>query len=448
MVNNRFNKTEKRKLKTNKKNKRKIKSRRIRRKMYGGTIPNFTTPLKPETQALLSGVSFLNSEDTRLPLVLENPEILTNVRKYQEKSLYINKFLREGFDYIALDMNIKDLIDDVEIERLLIPLDENDNTEEEHEAYDQLFTEDLSNIESIDTEVIETALELVFHNFSANIMNITMNIDRAFIDANSTVFSNRTVLYRGTDTTYPQDNMSSFISTSKTLDSVFAATFINKSGKFLNNTTKCCVNMLIVESGIPYLDMEFIEEHWTNQKEVLLPRGLKMTLIDETYYDYQDQRVHPINHGPYKVYVYHVTTQDLEMYHLPEPEPRYDIRQVEFYDYKSMNFLFSKRFVKILENIYSFFSSMDYDFIENIKYKISDYSTRAFRYKCPRMSYIELSKYILEKLRDIINTEIRNNNIKPHCRDRVNGILAMIDSNLSSPDNIEITKDNFIIKAC
>ena len=448
MINYKFNKTEKRKLKTNKKTKRKGKTRRIRRKMYGGTIPNFTTQLKPETQLLLNGVSFLNSEYTRLPLVLKNPEILTNVKKYQEKSLYINKFLREGFDYIALDMNINDFIDDVKIAILLIPLDENDDTEEELDAYNQLLTEDF---ESIDTEVIETALELVFRNFSANIMNITMNIDRGFIDASSTVLSNRTVLYRGTHTTYPQDNISSFISTSKTLDSVFAATFINKSGEFLNETTKCCVSMLIVDSGIPYLDMEFIEEHWTHQKEVLLPRGLKMTLIDETYYDYQDQRVHHTINGLYKVYVYHVTTQDLEIYRLPEPEPRYYINQVEFYDYESMNFLFSKRFVKRLEKIYSFFSRMGYDFIENIKdikYKLSAYSTRPFRYKCPRTSYIELSKYILEKLRDIINTEIRNNNIKPHCRDRVNGILAMIDSNLSNPDNIEITKDNFMIKAC
>ena len=50
----------------------------------------------------------------------------------------------------------------------------------------------------------------------------------------------------------------------------------------------CCINILVLDSNIPYIDLENIVERWSYQKEVLLPRGLKSEIINESDFEHNN----------------------------------------------------------------------------------------------------------------------------------------------------------------
>ena len=452
---------------------KKINARKTRRKA-GGAIPVFTGELKADTKKLLKNVEFLNSDVKSKSAVLQDPEISTAVNAYQEISLYINSFLRTGFELI-LSGKIKDIMNpdpQRELYQLTMPLeDEEEYKADELAAYYDVIEMDLSKVtHREDIKKIELALNMILRNFSKNIIKIIDNIDKAFTSTNSTVFAKKTVLYRATDLNYQSENMKSFISTSKTLETLLKMGTIDGKEAFFNKNTKCCLNVYIVDAGIPYLDLEFNQEYWEYQKEVLLPRGLKITPIDETIYDFQNPSASGSDRGHYKVYFFHVT-KPKKGYKIPACD-KFDINQ--FYDYDFLKFFYDDGgLIKSMNNLYSFFSNIDYeiddgisDVIENnIKYKISTFSESGFRYKFPKNKYNEESKQILKCLKDAIDVEMNKEleesvdpkkckieeETKRKKKDKklhdAAAVLTIINT-LLSKKKVAITESNFSIKKC
>jgi hypothetical protein len=88
------------------------------------------------------------------------------------------------------------------------------------------------------------------------------------------------VLYRGTKTLRPTPYLgknTGYISTSKTTNY-----FKTDAGeRFISLKNKCCLYVYELAEGIPYIDLQNIS-HFKDQEEVLLPRGLTATLMEET----------------------------------------------------------------------------------------------------------------------------------------------------------------------
>jgi hypothetical protein len=112
-----------------------------------------------------------------------------------------------------------------------------------------------------------------------------INIIDTIITNKAPVVKQDTVVYRGTkntkeDAPYLGIN-EAYISTSKTLDALSKNTW-----RFLEDD--CCIYKITIKTGVPYINLSkisyFGEQHTENQEEILLPRGLKTSLIsvDET----------------------------------------------------------------------------------------------------------------------------------------------------------------------
>jgi hypothetical protein len=113
-------------------------------------------------------------------------------------------------------------------------------------------------------------------------------IDYLFNDEKCPKFTGQTILYRGTDQLYNDETKfidPAFISTTKTIDTLFTV-----PDKFIDKKNKCCIHVLLVDPGIPYIDLEKEDSRWKYQKEVLLPRGLKFERIHTGTYTYSNEQ--------------------------------------------------------------------------------------------------------------------------------------------------------------
>jgi hypothetical protein len=413
------------------KNPKKIKSkrsRRIRHKFYGGNLPDFISKmkpgtLKPETLGLFADVDVLTQEPVSRPALLDNDEISKNLNVYQEWSMYINGFLRYGFDYL-LEYNLDSIFHS---EKLwdLFNLDDEEDKETVQADYRILEIIDTMTFENkLSTKQIkyvESGLNIFLKYGSKNILKYVHNIDQAFVSEDTTAFDKKTVLFRGTEernykesSTVPQNITASFTSTTKSLDSVL---------EFINKEDRCCLNILIVDAGVPYLDMELNQDYWKHQREVLLPRGLKMKLVDETEYMFDDDVL-------YKAYIYHVTMVEPGKYSIPAPNPALDINQVEFYEYASLVPLFQRvprlldLILKILKNE-SLSQSM---IVDNIKELILRYHNTGIRYKIPKAKYNALKEEVWKELKAFFDLQIQTNNIKPNDGEIIKEMITKLES--------------------
>ena len=252
---------------------------------------------------------------------------------------------------------------------------------------------------------VESGLNIFLKYGSKNILKYVHNIDQAFVSEATTTFDKKTVLFRGTEyhnykesSTVPQNITASFTSTTKSLDSVL---------EFINKEDRCCLNILIVDAGVPYLDMELNQDYWKQQREVLLPRGLKMELIDETEYMFDDS-------GFYKTYIYHVTTIELGKYSIPAPNPALDINQVEFYEYARLVPLFQRvpLLLDLILNHLKNKSLANAVSVDKIKDLILRYYNTGIQYKIPKAKYNALKEEVWKELKYFFDLHIQTNNIK------------------------------------
>jgi hypothetical protein len=414
------------------KNPKKIKSkrsRRIRHKFYGGNLPDFISKmkpdtLKPETLGLFAEVDVLTQEPISRPALLDNDKISKSLNVYQEWSMYINGFLRYGFDYL-LEYNLDSIFNSEKLRGLFNPIDEEDEeiaqTEDRTlEIIDELeFAQKLSKKQ---IKYVESGLNIFLKYGSKNILKYVYNIDQAFMSEATTVFDKKTILFRGTEdhnykesSTVPQNITASFTSTSKSLDSVL---------EFINKEDRCCLNILIVDAGVPYLDMELNQDYWKHQREVLLPRGLNMELIDETEYMFDDS-------GFYKTYIYHVTMVEPGKYSVPAPNPALDINQAEFYEYARFAPLFQKvprlldLILKILKNKSLENAAVS---IDNIKDLILRYYNTGIQYKIPKTKYNALKEEVWKELNAFFDLQIQTNNIKPNDGEIIKEMITKLET--------------------
>jgi len=414
------------------KNPKKIKSkrsRRIRHKFYGGNLPDFISKmkpdtLKPETLGLFAEVDVLTQEPISRPALLDNDKISKSLNVYQEWSMYINGFLRYGFDYL-LEYNLDSIFNSEKLRGLFNPIDEEDEeiaqTEDRIlEIIDELEFENKLSKKQI--KYVEYGLNIFLKYGSKNILKYVHNIDQAFVSDATTVFDKKTILFRGTEdhnykesSTVPQNITASFTSTSKSLDSVL---------EFINKEDRCCLNILIVDAGVPYLDMELNQDYWKHQREVLLPRGLKMELIDETEYMFDDS-------GFYKTYIYHVTMVEPGKYSVPAPNPALDINQAEFYEYARFAPLFQKvprlldLILKILKNKSLENAAVSVDKIKDL---ILRYYNTGIQYKIPKAKYNALKEEVWKELNAFFDLQIQTNNIKPNDGEIIKEMITKLET--------------------
>ena len=397
------------------KNPKKIKSkhsRRIRHKFYGGNLPDFISKmkpdtLKPETLGLFADVDVLTQEPVSRPALLDNDEISKSLIVYQDWSNYINGFLRYGFDYL-LEHNLHPIFKSRKLSGLFNPIDEYDIeiAEAEDRIMDIIDTMTFEKkLSTKQIKYVESGLNIFLKYGSKNILKHVHNIDQAFVSEAATTFDKKTVLFRGTEehnykesSTVPQNITASFTSTTKSLDSVL---------EFINKEDRCCLNILIVDAGVPYLDMELNQDYWKQQREVLLPRGLKMELIDETEYMFDDS-------GFYKTYIYHITTVEPGKYSIPAPNPDLDINQVEFYEYARLVPLFQRvpLLLDLILNHLKNKSLANAVSVDKIKDLILRYYNTGIQYKIPKAKYNALKEEVWKELKYFFDLQIQTNNIK------------------------------------
>jgi hypothetical protein len=173
--------------------------------------------------------------------------------------------------------------------------------------YDQMDQEEIYDIERKIAKLNEL------------IRNINI-IDTIMINK-APVVKEDTVVYRGTkntkeDAPYLGIN-EAYISTSKTIDALSKNTW-----RFLEED--CCIYKITIKKGVPYLNLSklsyFGEQHTENQEEILLPRGLKTSLVSEDETD--------IEGNMYKTYNVVVELNNQEKYSIEPIEKSPQIQEV------------------------------------------------------------------------------------------------------------------------
>jgi len=320
---------------------------------------------------------------------------------YQKKSTVINDFIRQELSDFS-DMNIRDMT--------------------EGDFMDEL----------------EQTVQETYENI--------MELDSLFLDQTAPFFTEKTVLYRGTQKHYPEEISRGYISTTKTIDHLFH--MMKNGDDFLSDKTQCCLNVLIIEPKykIPYLDLEVNKSEnprskWGYQQEVLLPRGLKPELIGEYTY--------PHDGIDYKTYVYEIKTVDENEYKIPE----HIIDQTDLIvDKLDVKFLITEQ-KKEIENLYSYLAPMDsmnqektedlYGEFQHFEDYINDISSKGMIYFCTKKYYIQQCTIILTYVNNILDIYINNDNLrKPNCKDRLIVIKTKVNKMLE--DKEYITRTNFI----
>jgi len=136
------------------------------------------------------------------------------------------------------------------------------------------------------------------------------------------------IVYRGTnnkkeDEPYLGINKG-YISTSKSLNAL-----AKNSWRFLSQTDKCCLYIYTIKKGVPYINLSkisyFGEENESNQEEILLPRGLKTTLVSTNVTEIYDE--------PYTTYNVTIELNNQEKYDIESIENSpIIIKMVEVFD--------------------------------------------------------------------------------------------------------------------
>lgn len=383
---NKKNIKNKKKTKNIKKNKVKArqtkKYRKYNKNMIGGNNLNIDDLSKKESASFITpGTCTTLPEiiDLRKDLI-ESKETEDDldfdeaINEYQQFSFPINGFLRKDVVNYYSDLSISSILT---------------------KCGESMEDIDYNNIENIINECINQNKDETF--------KVIDTLDFIFINPLCPKLKNKTILFRGSDRPYEKYEMTklglneirnkAYISTSKTIDALFVMQ--TKGDKMISETNNCCINVLIIDEGIPYLDLEIPGNKWSYQQEVLLPRGLDIILLGDDNYLYND-----IN---YNVYLYrvklHDTTYQLYFdfdYELIEPDKMIELLTIDKQNIYDLNNLVksNEEFSTKLENLTSI---LDY------------YFTTGILYFCEKSRYFDICKTVLDELKDINSFVITNN---------------------------------------
>jgi hypothetical protein len=321
-----------------------------------------------------------------------------SLNSYQNSSIKINSFHRTGYDVLSeIKLNNTD--------------DYYDNEEDDDDNNDKKEFIDL--VDSFLKEI--------------------NSIDSVFTNTNCPKTTDKTILFRGTEKYYGNQNKKtiekSYISTSKSLEALFDMK--TRGDEVLSND--CCINVLVVDPNIPYLDLENNIERWSYQQEVLLPRGLKSKTIGNTTFEH--------NNSKYNVYLMHITLNKRNEYKLP------DIQKYDGAHPKNLDFFFNEQTNELIKLSNMFQEEQDWsdekEDIDDLLQYIYDQSNKGIKYVCTKERYKKLCNYILETLKKIIPKMMISMSVKDNCKLNLPKTLDSINKILISTKKI-ITPTKYI----
>lgn len=259
------------------------------------------------------------------------------------------------------------------------------------------------------------------------------SIDKIFTKGNRTKTTQSTILYRGSDKLYPGINKA-YTSCSKSIEALFDMKFVKGDVNILSND--CCINVLIIDENIPYLDLENNSDRWKYQEEVLLPRGLNSEIIEESIIKY--------NSVDFKVYVMRVMLSNNEtVYNVPE------LPNNDSVDIKNIKFIIDEQRSEIINLSNMFIDTGDWtdekeDINELIEY-IYDLKKKG---SFTQEDYSKICKKILNTLKIAISGMIESDSVIDECKINLKPALDKVEEILNSEEQL-ITPERFVeVKKC
>jgi hypothetical protein len=383
--------------------KRKIKrsKRRTTRKMKGGQLPEFKGQLNDAVVSLLDGAGTVewgrNTMQDRYDSF--SKEEKDSIATYQNFSNSTNGFLRDSFNFYSDT-----------------PLDNDISMSEAKEAF-------MDETEYVSKEKLDDI----------------KNLDNLFLHK-CPKFTRKTVLIRGTDDFYPEGK--GYTSTTKNFGTLF--TMIEHGDKFLSVRKKCCINVLIVDENIPYLDLEIEGSKWAYQQEILLPRNLSFAVVGESSYEYRSV-------------VYQVGLKDEfrtghEYAILESDYQRLDIDNKSlFIDKNTLMFLLKNqrdemgKLFQCLKNDSPLTEDVAQD-MSSIHYALADYTKTNLIFLCTKEKYLEICEYFLVEVKQVLSFVEENNIVKDEYVEKVRQITQQVDGLMAAlpSGTLIINSSNYI----
>lgn len=264
------------------------------------------------------------------------------------------------------------------------------------------------------------------------LINKVNSIDKLFTKKKSPKTTQNTILYRGTDNMYDGINKG-YTSCSKSIEAIFEMNFL-KGDTILSEN--CCINVLIVDENIPYLDLENNNDRWKYQEEVLLPRGLNSEIIEETIINY--------NSVDFKVYVIRVMLNNNgNVYNIPQL-PKDDTVDIE-----KINFILNEQQLEILNLFKMFIDTEEWTDEKEDIYDILDYIYELKKKGTfTKEDYSKISKKILTILKTAIPGMMKSEIVRDECKPKLQPVLDRVEELLSTEDQL-INPERFIqVKEC
>ena len=264
------------------------------------------------------------------------------------------------------------------------------------------------------------------------LINKVNSIDKLFTKKKSPKTTQNTILYRGTDNMYDGINKG-YTSCSKSIEAIFEMNFL-KGDTILSEN--CCINVLIVDENIPYLDLENNNDRWKYQEEVLLPRGLNSEIIEESIINY--------NSVDFKVYVIRVMLNNNgNVYNIPQL-PKDDTVDIE-----KINFILNEQQLEILNLFKMFIDTEEWTDEKEDIYDILDYIYELKKKGTfTKEDYSKISKKILNALNSAIPEMIESSIVREECKQYLQPVHDKVKKILSTEEQL-ITSGRFIeVKDC
>ena len=277
--------------------------------------------------------------------------------------------------------------------------------------------------------------QLNANNYNNAIKTLIKNInliDKAFTKENCPKTSQKTILYRGSDKLYNDVN-NGYTSCSKSIEALFEMNFL-KGDTILSND--CCINVLIIDENIPFLDLENNNDRWKYQQEVLLPRGLNVEVLEESIIKYYSV--------DFKVYIMRVMLNNNEnVYNIPEL-PRDDT-----VDMKIIKFIIDEQRSEIINLSNMFIDNEEWtDEKEDINDLIEYIYDLKKKSVFTQEQYSKICKKILNMLKNAIPAMMESAIVRDECKVHLKPALDKVEEILNTEEQL-ITPGSFIqVKEC
>jgi len=319
-------------------------------------------------------------------LSLTKPE-KSSINYYQESSSLINGFLRKGYQFLS---------------------------------------------EFKKETIINNLGKSTFNSSVKELIKKINLIDKAFTKENCPKTTQNTILYRGSDKLYNDVN-NGYTSCSKSIEALFEMNFL-KGDIILSRN--CCINVLIIDENIPFLDLENNNDRWKYQEEVLLPRGLNVEVLEESTINY--------NSVDFKVYVMRVMLKNNEtVYNIPE------LPMDDTVDMKIINFIIHEQRSEIINLSNMFIDNEEWtDEKEDINDLIEYIYDLEKKSVFTQEQYSKICKKILNMLKNAIPAMMESAIVRDECKLHLKPALDKVEEILNTEEQL-ITSRSFIqVKKC